>query len=328
MSWVTDGFNLTQTALNNLSGQNDICSQSFMNYTVNASITAAWYIDGVQVVPGSTVPGFSGTINLTNMGMRLNIINVANDFANHTFQVGAMGPGCAVRLSPPMYVRRVASIFVKGTGYISANTIGTITQRATDYTFSLVNAITNNYGMGTTLTWNIPGVMITYPNPGDNRTITVNVSPLYSPSVDPVSGNHYIPGTVTFTGTSYSCLNTTYSINFAVPANFPNHSSVAGLSGQAAALADQDEVSGSLQVFPNPAHDLLYVRPGVAMGKGGYVEVFTSAGVRVRTIRASEVAGEGLLQVNVTGLANGLYFVVVHTGGNVMRGKFLVTAPH
>jgi hypothetical protein len=254
------------------------------------------------------------------MGQRLSVTNVSNDFANHYFQVSAVGAGCPV-LSSPMYVRRVPSILAKGSGYITANTIGTVSQRNTDYTFSLVNAITNNYGMGTTLTWSIPGITVTYPNSLDKRTLTVNVPTGYTPSVDAASGNHYIPGTVTFTGTSYACLNTTYSINFAVPVNFPNRVSAGGLSGQANVLGS--EVNG-LALFPNPAKDMLSIRPGVTMGKDGYIEVFTSAGVRVQVIRASEVSREGLLQVNAAGLSGGLYFVVVHASGQVLRQKFLI----
>src|SRR5262249_7040934 len=155
---------------------------------------------------------------------------------------------------------------------------------------------------------------------GDNRTITVNVPPTYTTSFDPVSGYHYIPGTVAFTNTSYACLNTTYSINFFVPSVFPNGSSAGTLPSQAAALAgDPDGTAGSLQLFPNPAKDLLYIRPGMTMGRDGYVEIFTSAGIRVRMIRASEQDSNSLLQVNVAGLANGLYFVVVHGEGKVIR---------
>jgi|GEM_PF-1337786 len=330
-SWATDGFSVVQLPFNNLSGQNDICSQSFMICTVNAStIGVAWYIDGVQVTPGSSAPGFTGTVNITNMGQRLSVTNVSNDFSNHYFQVSAVGAGCPV-LSSPMYVRRVPSILAKGTGYISANTIGTVSQRNTDYTFSLVNAITTNYGMGTTLTWSIPGITVTYPNTLDKRTITVNVPTGYTPSVDPGSGNHYIPGTVMFSGTSYACLNTTYAINFAVPANFPNRAGAGGLSGQANVLGNglsgqaADASSGGLLLYPNPAQDLLYIRPGVVMDKDGYIEIFTSAGVRVRVIRASQQDGGSLLQVNVADLAGGLYFVAVHAGaGQVIRRKFVI----
>jgi len=219
-------------------------------------------------------------------------------------------------------------MFMQGGGYLYTNTIGTISQRNTDYTFNLANfspSYVNNYRSFLYL-WDIPGVNFSSsPFLGRRYIVTVNVPTGYTPAYDPVSGNHYIPGTLTIANSLYGCIsNTTYSINFAVPANFPNRVNGGVATGQAASLVtDQDGVSsGTLQLFPNPAKDMLSIRPGVAIGKDGYVEIFNSAGMRVRTIRAPEVLG--MLQVNVAGLADGLYFVAVHTGEKVIRSKFVV----
>jgi len=54
------------------------------------------------------------------------------------------------------------------------------------------------------------------------------------------------------------------------------------------------------------------------------VEIFTSAGLRVRVVRAAEVSDQHLLQVNVAGLAAGLYFVAVHGKEGIDRGRFVV----
>ena len=319
-------------AMSNLTGQNDICVfwEDGLQLTFNANRgNVAWYIDGVQVTDGTAVSGLAGVVSITNGGQTMSVADGINNFANHYFQVGPLNGSCGT-LSPALYVRRVASMFMQGGGYQYTNTIGTISQRNTDYTFNLANfspSYVNNYRSFLYL-WDIPGVNFSSsPFLGRRYIVTVNVPTGYTPAYDPVSGNHYIPGTLTIANSLYGCIsNTTYSINFAVPANFPNRVGGGVATGQAAALGvDPDaEAAGSLELFPNPAKDRLSIRPGVSMGQNGYVEIFTSAGVRVRTIRASEVVRGGVLQVNVAGLADGLYFVAVHAGENVIRSKFVV----
>jgi len=225
-------------------------------------------------------------------------------------------------------------MLMQGSGYQYTNVIGTIYQRNTDYTFSLAGLTPNyisNYNTFLYI-WDIPGVSFHSFGLSRRYIVTVNVPTGYTPSYDPTSGNYYIPGTVTIANSPYACINTTYSINFAVPANFPNRSAPGTLMGQAAGLdgvggiSGVDEASGvgGLRVFPNPAVDVLSIRPGKAMGKDGYIEIFTSAGVRMKVLRAPEASGSGTLQVNVVDLANGLYFVAVHSKNGVYRSKFLV----
>jgi hypothetical protein len=328
MAWTQDGFDPAVFAMNNLTGQNNMCGyySSFLHLTLRANRDqVAWYVDGTQVTNGSTVPGFQGTASITNNGQTLNLYDLINDFSNHTFQVGGSGSGCTV-LSPTLSFRRVPNIFKTGSGYISANSIGTISQRNTAYTFSLVNlasGLINNYGMGTTISWSIPGVTYSV-NPFDNRMVSVTVPTGYTPSVDPVSGNRYIPGTLTISNSSYTCLNTSYSINFAVPANFPNSNTTGAINSQSAVLNDGNLADGGLQVFPNPASNMVSIRPGVLLGKDGYVEIFTSAGRRVRVVRAAAVTEQTVLQVNVADLGSGLYFVAVHGKDGIVRSKFLI----
>jgi len=328
MAWVTDGFDWGNYAMNNITGQNDMCGyyQAFLHLTLRANRDqVAWFVDGAPVTSGTAVPGFISTATITQNGQVLNLYDNSNDYSNHYFQVSAIGPGCTV-LSPRLYFRRVPNALKFGSGYITANTLGTIPQRNTAYTFNVENiapSIFINYGMGTSYSWSIPGVTYSV-NPFDHRYVTITVPPMYSPSVDPITGNHYIPGTVTISNSSYACLNTSYSINFAVPAVFPNRAEGSALGGQSTLLEDGSGVSGGVQIFPNPATDVVWIRPGAALGRDGYVEVFTGAGVRVRLVRAAEAAAEGLLQVNVKGLAAGLYFVAVHGKGRVERVRFMV----
>jgi len=328
MAWVNDPFEGNVYAMNNITGQNDMCGYYDNYYNLNLRANrdqVAWYIDGAPVTSGTAVPGFLGNANITQNGQVLSIYYNSNNLSNHYFQVGAIGAGCTV-LSPPLYFRRIPNALKKGSGYFSANTIGNIPQRNTAYTFNAGNVaptIFSNYGMGTTFSWSIPGVTWSV-NPFDNRYVTITVPPMYSPSVDPITGNHYIPGTLTISGTSYTCLNTSYSINFSVPVVFPNRAEAGVVNGQSNLPEDGGDGPGGLQVFPNPAKDMVWVRPAVALGRDGYVEVFTGAGIRVRVVRAAEVASQGLLQVNVEGLAAGLYFVAVHDKGRVERVRFMV----
>jgi len=328
MAWVTDGFDPGTYAMNSSTGQNDMCGyyQSWLSLTLFANRSqVAWYIDGAQVTNGSTAPGFQGTVTIINNGQTLKVSDLINDFSNHSFQVGDIGSGCTM-LSPALYFRRIPNVFKKGSGYISANSIGTISQRNTAYTFNITNiapAIMNNYGMGTAFSWSVPGVTVSV-NPFDHRIITVTVPTGYTPSVDPGTGAHYIPGTLTISNSSYSCLNTSYSINFAVPAISPN-SSVAGvINSRSTALNDANTSDGILQLFPNPARDMVSIQPGILLGNDGYVEIFTSAGRRVLVIRAAAGAGQTSLQVNIADLSNGLYFVVVHGRDGIARSKFLI----
>ena len=314
--------------LSTIPGQYHVCTywEDALQLTLNANKSdVLWYIDGVQVTDGTQVPSLSGVVSITNNGQTLSIADGRNDFADHTFQVGPVVGGCG-SMSTPIYIRRVPLMLMQGSGYQEVNSLGTISTRNTPYTFNLATLSPNYLGNYGTLAyqWSVPGCTVTTQgSPYSQFMVTVTVPTGYTPSVDPVSGNHYIPGTVILSGSMYGCLFATYSINFAVPSNFPNRSYATTLTGQPASMDDPD--GAVMQVFPNPATDVLTIQSALPMDGEAYVEIFSSAGVRVRLVRAAEQPGGGLLQVNVAGLGKGLYFAALHTGGDVIRRKFVIT---
>jgi hypothetical protein len=315
--------------LSTLPGQYDVCAywEDGLQLTLNANKPdVLWYIDGVQVSDGTQVASLSGVVSITNGGQTLSVGDGINDFGDHSFQVGPVAGGCGP-VSTATNIRRVPLMLMQGAGYQEVNTLGTIFQRNTAYTFNLATRTPNylaNYGPGgLAYQWSVPGCTATPIGPwGSQFMVSVTVPTGVTPSVDPVSGNHYIPGTVVISGSEYACLFATYSINFAVPSNFPNRSYTTTLTGQPASMDDPD--GAVMQVFPNPATDILSIQSALPMDGDAYVEIFSSAGVRVRLVRAAEQPGMGVLQVNVAGLGKGLYFAALHTGGDIIRRKFLI----
>jgi hypothetical protein len=82
--------------------------------------------------------------------------------------------------------------------------------------------------------------------------------------------------------------------------------------------SERDTEVGGLALYPNPAADRLVIDAGRDVGEGR-LRVFSTEG---RLVREQLVEGRKA-ELGLAGLARGLYLVKLHSGGDVLTGRFL-----
>ncbi|HEY9177533.1 MAG TPA: T9SS type A sorting domain-containing protein [Flavipsychrobacter sp.] len=75
-------------------------------------------------------------------------------------------------------------------------------------------------------------------------------------------------------------------------------------------------------VFPNPAKDILYIKPGKGTGNVATLHIYDMAGRIVGKHELKSNLG-GIMQVQLSGYVPGVYQYEIQSGDAITRGKFV-----
>lgn len=86
---------------------------------------------------------------------------------------------------------------------------------------------------------------------------------------------------------------------------------------------EERKIKEEFSVFPNPSNGIFYLKGEMlpAMGKNVFVEVYNNQGQKI--IAPNKATNEGLLEVNLASVDNGIYHVFVHYQNGIMKGKLI-----
>ena len=86
-------------------------------------------------------------------------------------------------------------------------------------------------------------------------------------------------------------------------------------------VADADQNDTGFKIFPNPAHDIVYVAPNNLTGKF-IMEIYNSMGILVKTFRQEMNANN--FNIDVSGYPNGMYVLKLITFNNQVFTQKLI----
>ena len=81
---------------------------------------------------------------------------------------------------------------------------------------------------------------------------------------------------------------------------------------------DEIENDKVFMIYPNPVHGLLDIKSSIELANDSRIEIYNSVGSCVSS------GGYQRNGVDVSALANGMYFLRIHTGGKIYSSRFLV----
>lgn len=85
--------------------------------------------------------------------------------------------------------------------------------------------------------------------------------------------------------------------------------------------SELSSANSSLQIYPNPASDKLYIQIGGIEFESAEVKIVNELGI---VVKSGNYAGGSAIELDISDLAQGVYFCVVNAGGNVSVGKVVV----
>lgn len=94
--------------------------------------------------------------------------------------------------------------------------------------------------------------------------------------------------------------------------------------GTLVAGVEDNQTSFGVNVYPNPANDLLAIVLNLKQSSKVTTEVLNSLGQVVYSANQGQVSGVRNLQINTSEFANGIYFVRINANGNLKTMKFSV----
>ncbi len=89
-------------------------------------------------------------------------------------------------------------------------------------------------------------------------------------------------------------------------------------------LAEQLSSLSLATPYPNPTHDVINIPVILSSKSSVKIDITNTLGQIVKTVSATDVAGEQTIQVKVNGFAKGMYFVTVTADGKASTAKFSV----
>lgn len=84
-----------------------------------------------------------------------------------------------------------------------------------------------------------------------------------------------------------------------------------------------NEADKYFSVFPVPASSDLFIKM-ISTNETASIKILDLSGKLVKTIPGSAVAGNHILQADVSGLENGFYFIQMESGDKSIRKKFVI----
>jgi large repetitive protein len=86
-----------------------------------------------------------------------------------------------------------------------------------------------------------------------------------------------------------------------------------------------DDSEGTMpSLYPNPAHDLLYVVPGSGFSGEGMLEIHSIAGQRVMSVAVSTATAQGRIVLDVSGMGQGMYILTLHSASERSLARFTI----
>lgn len=79
--------------------------------------------------------------------------------------------------------------------------------------------------------------------------------------------------------------------------------------------------SGTLYIYPNPVHDLLYIQWSTIAGEPGLVEIFSLEGKKILSREINPYTS--VYQIDISNLPKGLYVCRVHLGPAIKSARFI-----
>lgn len=82
--------------------------------------------------------------------------------------------------------------------------------------------------------------------------------------------------------------------------------------------------ASGLSIYPNPTNSMLNVKAPIGMDQSSTLEIVNGSGQVVRSISGANLTGT-VLELNVSDLALGFYFIQVRTSNDLYREQFVIT---